>query len=292
MEEEFYIPKSEVTFSMKMVRFYFHRVGWVAPNFTAKLFWKLFTKPRERRINSGHLAFLDLADNKTMQSDFYNATYTVHKFGNGKRKILLCHGWEGRTLDFRNVINALMQDEDLQVISVDFPGHGISPKSQAHLPMFVDVIDSFLKVENDIEVVIGHSLGAASIAMTVPKQANVFKEKKLIFMGLHPIPSNFITQYKSVTKISDKLFDKCMELAESQLQQPLTQYNCHDHVNLYAMNKVLFIHDKEDAIIKLKRVENLQKEVENSKLFSGSHGGHFVHYKHDDVISEIRAFIS
>jgi pimeloyl-ACP methyl ester carboxylesterase len=292
MEEEFYIPESEVTMSMKIVRFYFQRVGWVAPNYTAKLFWKLFTKPRKRELSIGHQNFLKLAETTIYQSDFYNATYTTHKYGTGKKKILLCHGWEGRTVDFRNVIESLILNSDLQIISIDFPGHGVSPKSQAHLPLFVDVIESYFKVEKNLEVVMGHSLGAASIAMTVPKQPEIFKNKKLILLGLHPVPSQFIAQYKSVTRISDRLFSKCMKMAENELNQPLTEYNCHDHIELYAQNQVLLIHDAEDKIIELKRVEKLQFEIQHSKLYSGKHGGHFKHYRHQDVIREIQAFIS
>ena len=292
MEEEFYIPESEVTLSMKMVRFYFRRVGWVAPSFTAKLFWKLFTKPRARKLHGEHLSFLDTAESTVLKSDFYDATYTVHKFGTGKKKLLLCHGWEGRTVDFRKVIEALIIDEDLQIISIDFPGHGTSPKSQAHLPMFVDVIDSYYKVAKEIDIVVGHSLGAASIAMTVPKYPELFKGKKLILMGLHPIPSQFTTQYKSVTKISEKLFAKCMLMAESELKQPLSNYDCHDHVAVYSESDVFLIHDTNDAIVKLKRVEKLHHEIKGSELFSGAHGGHFKHYRHADVVQEIKTFIS
>jgi pimeloyl-ACP methyl ester carboxylesterase len=292
MEEEFYIPESEVTLSMKIVRFYFQRVGWIAPNYTAKLFWKLFTKPRERKLNDSQKEFLSNAITTQHKSDFYKETFTVHKFGTGTKKVLLCHGWEGRTVDFRKVIEGLKDDSDVQIISIDFPGHGSSPESRAHLPMFVDVIDSYLKVAPEIEVIVGHSLGAASIAMAVPKSPDTFKSKKLIFMGLHPIPSQFVSQYKSVAKISEKLFKRCMSLAEAQLQQPLSDYDCHDHVMVYAESEVLLIHDSEDAIIKLRRLEKLHAEIPNSKLFVGDHGGHFKHYRHPDVISEIRAFIS
>lgn len=292
MEEEFYISESDVTFSMKMVRFYFQRVGWIAPNYTAKLFWKLFNNPRERKLNDSHLKFLQRGNQSTYTSSFYQADYTVHKFGSGNRKVLLCHGWEGRTTDFRKVIEELSANSDLQIISIDFPGHGMSPQSQANLPIFVDVIDSYLREDASIEVIMGHSLGAASIAMSVPKNPSVFKGKKIILMGLHPIPSQFISQYRRVTRISEKLFAKCLELAEGELNQPLTDYDCHDHTKLYAQSDVLLIHDSEDAIIKFNRVEKLHREIENSQLFSGAHGGHFKHYRHPDVIAEIKSFIS
>ncbi len=290
MEEEFYIPKSEITFSMKMVRFYFHRVGWLVPSYTAKLFWKLFTKPRNREMTPGHLKFIEKASTMTYLSDFYKASYSTHTFGKGETKVLLCHGWEGRTTDFKSVIEELVSME-VQVISIDFPGHGTSPESQAHLPMFIDVISSFIKVQNDLSVFVGHSLGAASIAMAVPENESYFKDKKLILMGLHPVPSQFIDQYKSVTRIGDRMFERCLRLAEDQLGKSLKGYDCHDHLELYQKNDVLLVHDSHDKIIRINRLEKLNNSIENSVLFKGKHGGHFKHYKHPDVIAEISAFI-
>ena len=290
-EEEFYISESEITFSMKLVRFYFQRVGWIAPKYTAKLFWKLFTKPRKRIQSPSQLNFLATAKTTSHFSIEYNAPFTIHKFGHGKTKILLCHGWEGRTTDFKNIIQELEKNQDCQIWSIDFPGHGVSPHHVAHLPIFIDVIKSVVGIESSISVFIGHSLGAASLAMTVPELPDNFHDKKIIMLGLHPVPSEFFEQYKKVTKISEKQYMKCVTYAEAKVGKSLTHYDCNQHTEIYNRNQILLVHDTFDKIIRQDRILELEKKIQSANSFFGDHGGHFKHYKHPEAIAQIDSFI-
>jgi pimeloyl-ACP methyl ester carboxylesterase len=291
MEEEFYISESEVTLSMKMVRFYFQRIGWVAPNYTAKLFWKLFTNPRSRPFNPSHKVFLSKAESSTHRSIKNKAEFTIHKFGKGERVVLICHGWEGRTTDFKDLVEVLSKEENIQVWSIDFPGHGTSVEGEAHLPLFIDVLNSVLLMSPNIETLVGHSMGAACIAMSVPENPSFFIEKKIVLMGLHPEPSQFFDQYRKVTRISDRLYKRCVTYAENKVAGSLMDYDCHKHVELYDKNKVFFIHDLKDRIIKPVRIERLSQQIPSATSFFGDNGGHFKHFRHTDVVREISTFV-
>lgn len=292
MEEEFYIPEQDITFSMKMVRFYFQRMSWMAPKYSAKLFWKLFTQPRKRVLNLHHQNFLQKANSKNYISQQFNAPYTVHRFGSGSEKVLLCHGWEGRTVDFKNIIEGLIREKEVEIISIDFPGHGTSPQNEAHLPIFVDVISHFIQAEPDVSVFLGHSLGAASLAVAVGEMETTIQNKKLILMGLHPEPSQFFFQYKKITRINEKVFKKCVKLAEQKVNRTLLDLDCHHYIHVYNQNQMLFIHDTEDKIIHLKRVKYFAEKIQNAEVYHSFGGGHFKHFKNQDVLDEIIKYIS
>ncbi len=292
MEEEFYIPEQDITFSMKMVRFYFQRMSWIAPNYSAKLFWKLFTQPRKRPLNLHHQNFLQKAQSKNYTSEQFKAPYTVHRFGCGSKKVLICHGWEGRTVDFKNIIAGLIQVKELEIISIDFPGHGTSPQNEAHLPIFVDVISHFIQTEPDVSVFLGHSLGAASLAVAVGEMGTDIRDKKMILMGLHPEPSQFFFQYKKITRINEKVFKKCVNLAEQKVSRTLLDLDCHHYVEVYNQNKMLFVHDTEDKIIHLRRVVDFAQKLENAKVYHSKGGGHFKHFKNQDVLEVIIKYVN
>lgn len=285
LEEEFYISESDLTPSMKFIRFYFHRVSPFTPRLATKLFWHLFTKPRPRKFASVDESFYKEAQTEHLRSKKYKAPFTLHKRGKGEKKVLILHGWEGRSSDFSKLVHQL--EKIATVYTLDFPGHGKSPKSRAHLPMFIDTIETALDHLSEVDTAIGHSLGAASLAMAVGKGEYLHRIKKLVFLGLHPEPSQYFLQYKEATKVNEKVFDRCVKLAQSRTGEKLLDYSCYHYLEDYSQYEVHFIHDEDDKIIKVKRVEDLSEKLDAAKVFKGYHGGHFRHYKNKEVIDRI-----
>jgi pimeloyl-ACP methyl ester carboxylesterase len=285
VEEEFYIAESDLTTSMKAIRFYFHRVSPFTPRLATKLFWHLFTQPRPRKFSKQDESFYDRAEQELCASNIYGKKYLLNKRGSGTKKIVVLHGWEGRASDFNKLISQL--EKEATVYAVDFPGHGKAPKSRAHLPMFMDVIQSAIEHVGDVDMIIGHSLGAASLAMTVGKNDFSNQVNKVVFLGLHPVPSQYFVQYKKVTRVSDRVFQRCVRLAESKTGAKLLEYDCYNYLPQYHKYSIHFIHDELDKIIKVDRVEQLSEQIGDSAVFKGDHGGHFRHYKDQEVISEI-----
>lgn len=287
MEEDFYIAESDLTPSMRLVRFYFHKLSPYSPRLATQLFWHLFTKPRPRKFSAVDESFYRSAHSINGISNKYGLSYKIHKKGIGSRKVLILHGWEGRSSDFARIITNL--EPDSCVYSVDFPGHGKSPKSRAHLPIFIDVIESVLSTLGPVDAVVGHSLGAASLAMAIGNGS--FEVDKLIFLGLHPVPSQYFLQYKKVTKVSDRIFKRCVSMAEKKTDAKLLDYSCFNYLDKYKDYQLHFIHDSKDKIIHVSRVEELALKLDVAHVYQGDHGGHFRHYKHQEVIEKIRQII-
>jgi pimeloyl-ACP methyl ester carboxylesterase len=288
--EQFYISEDQITIWHKLIRFYFQRIGPVMPAASTRLFWRLFTRPRKRKITKEHRFELAMANSVFYQLTGRHSKYVVHTFGKSDRRVLICHGWESRTIDFLPLINSLLS-KNLEVHSIDFTGHGMAPKGRAHLPIFIDTIKEVIfGAEQSYTAVVGHSLGAAALSMALVDISHE-KVKKVVFLGLHPHPSAFLLQYKYASRVNDRLFRKCIEYAERKTEVKLLEYNCQKFVQHYASFEILFIHDSYDAIINIKRIHELAGQIPVAKVFEGSHGGHFKHYKHPEVIAQLELFL-
>lgn len=270
---------------MKAIRFYFHRVSPYTPRIATRLFWHLFTKPRTRKFSKTDEHFYRKVTSELLVSKTYEAPFLVHSTGKGLKKVLVLHGWESRASDFSKLVEKLKEIATVYVL--DFPGHGKSPKSRAHLPMFVDAIETTLDSLGEVDTVIGHSLGAASLAIAVGDNNDKNNVMKLVFLGLHPEPSQYFLQYKKVTKVNEKVFERCVKLAESKTGVKLLDYSCYHYLADYSQYETHFIHDEKDSIIRVERVEEFSKKLEKSQIFKGDHGGHFRHYKNQEVIDYI-----
>lgn len=287
-QEEFYIREDEITTGLKVIRFYFGKMGRFFPFVTKRLFWHLFTKPRQRKWSAKHQEYIETGISHSKISTEYKREFVIHQFGKSDKKILLCHGWEGRTVDFKNIINQLLSG-GFEVWSIDFPGHGKAPKGKASLPLFRDVIYTICEAVNFYGF-IGHSLGAASLALSFEKM-ELIKPKYFVFMGLHPVPKNFVTQFQEVTTLDDKTFHKCVTYGEKILQTSIEDFDCHLHLEKFNQNNVLFIHDLKDRVIHKNRVEEFASKISGAKVFVGDHGGHYVHFKHPEVAPKIVEFL-
>lgn len=286
--EDFYIPEDKITRTHKILQFYFQKIGPIVPRSTSRLFWNIFTTPRKRKLTLNQLNFIQKASESNFVNAEFNSNYKTLTFGNGTKTALLCHGWEGMTADFQKLIESIT-DKGFQVVSIEFPGHGISKRGKAHLPMFLSIITEQIKAKN-FDSIIGHSLGAAALAMALPK-IKFEKKQKIVLMGLHPEPSQFIYQFKKIAKINDPLFEKCIAFAEKKTQTNLKEYNCHQYIPNYNQHNLLFVHDSKDRIIHIKRIKSLADKIHQSIFYEGNHGGHFKHFQHPEVIDKIGAFL-
>lgn len=286
--EDFYIPGDKITRAHKILQFYFQKIGPLFPKSTARLFWHIFTTTRKRKISLKQLNFIQKGSESTFRNVEFNSIYKTLTFGEGSKKALLCHGWEGMTADFQKLIESIA-DNGIQIVSIEFPGHGISKKSKTHLPMFLSIIKEQINAKS-FDVLIGHSLGSAALAMAIPT-LEFNQKQKIVLMGLHPEPSQFIYQFKKIAKINDPLFEKCIAFAEKKTQTKLKEYNCHQYISHYNHHELLFVHDSKDRIIHIKRILSLADKIPTALFFEGNHGGHFKHYQHPEAIAAISAFL-
>ena len=98
-------------------------------------------------------------------------SFSSYRWGNGVRKIYLTHGWSSKAADFTEIITALLELEDVQIIAFDAIANGSSEGELSNLMLYVKPLEGIIKQYGMPEVLIGHSLGA---------MANVVADRKSV----------------------------------------------------------------------------------------------------------------
>jgi len=94
-------------------------------------------------------------------------TFNGFKWGNGKHKILITHGWGSKAADFIDIINPLKELNDTQIIAFDAPGNGSSEGDLSNLLLFKQAVEAIVTTYGKPDVLIGHSLGAMANIMAL-----------------------------------------------------------------------------------------------------------------------------
>lgn len=87
-------------------------------------------------------------------------SFNTFKWGRGECKILFTHGWGSKALDFSEIITALDETGNFEIIAFDAPGNGSSEGELSNLLLYVQAVKSVVLHYGRPDAVIGHSLGA------------------------------------------------------------------------------------------------------------------------------------
>ncbi|MGZ3873127.1 MAG: alpha/beta fold hydrolase [Mucilaginibacter sp.] len=95
-------------------------------------------------------------------------SFNAFRWGNGKHKILLTHGWGSKAIDFSEIITALSRRNDFEIIAFDAPGNGSSEGELSNLLLYIQAVKAVVLQYGKPDIVIGHSLGAMAnvVALT------------------------------------------------------------------------------------------------------------------------------
>lgn len=89
--------------------------------------------------------------------------------GQGKKTIILLHGWGGSLKSLTPLQNTLIESGDFRVFNIEWPGFGESPtfKTNAKLTDFENYLKSFINEQGIIKpILVGHSFGG-KVAMSL-----------------------------------------------------------------------------------------------------------------------------
>ncbi|MGZ6827500.1 MAG: alpha/beta fold hydrolase, partial [Mycobacteriales bacterium] len=93
----------------------------------------------------------------------------LRTWGTGPRSALLVHGFSDDATTWWQVGPALA-DRGFTVLAPDLRGHGLSPRGGGYAlaDLAADLVDT---LPTGVELAVGHSLGAAVLALAVPALA-------------------------------------------------------------------------------------------------------------------------
>ena len=83
-----------------------HVLSSIFPSFFAKKFYNRLLHPQIKKIRPNEIETLEKAEKEILS--ILKNTIQLYKWGNGKNKVLLVHGWEGHAGNFSDIIEYIL----------------------------------------------------------------------------------------------------------------------------------------------------------------------------------------
>ncbi|WP_412467768.1 alpha/beta fold hydrolase [Pedobacter sp. KLB.chiD] len=219
-----------------------------------------------------------------------NVTINCFSWGNGKRKVLLTHGWASKALDFYELIIELQKIDDLEIIAFDAPGNGSSVSEFSNLMLYADSVKAISLKYAQPDVLIGHSLGGMANVIAV-QELSITPNLLVSIAPLIKLRENFEQSLDSVN-IGAKDQDIFFSNFAHEFPVPAEHFNLTELYHLDADLEHFLAFDPADHISPyLFLKEFLAKNPAiNAKSFEEV--GHYKILKSADVIEDIVERIS
>ena len=216
-------------------------------------------------------------------------SFNGYVWGNGSKKILLTHGWSSKATDFAEIIAALLELDDVQVIAFDALGNGSSEGELSNLMLYVKPLEAIINTYGMPDMVIGHSLGAMANIVAL----KAFEALPSLLISITPVvelQQNFTGMMK-YAEVSPENQHHWFAAFEENYHLPVSYF---DMKSLYALDpstKHLVFYDKDDELLpyaQLSEFLNGQPQIVTQE-FNGA--GHYKILKEPGLIVAIKEVV-
>ena len=161
---------------------------------------RLFITPVNFPIPKREQYMLKSAQKKRLQIPEIKKEIEILSYGYSKKKVLLVHGWSGRSTQLFAFADKLLEN-GFMVISFDGPAHGKSTGRTTMMPEFLKTIEKINTTFGPFEAAIGHSFGAISLYNAA---SNFLTIKALIAIGSGDKISDIISNFAKNLYLKEK----------------------------------------------------------------------------------------
>jgi len=212
-------------------------------------------------------------------------TFNGYIWGSGSRKIYFTHGWSSKAADFTEIITALLEKEDVQVIAFDALGNGSSEGELSNLMLYVKPLEAIINTYGMPDVLIGHSLGAMANVVAL----KAFDQQPELLINITPVvelKQNFIgmMDYAGVST-QDQM--SWLQAFHDYYKLPVSYFDMKSLYTVPESIKQVVYYDEQDELLPFVQLEEfLQQQPQiSTKAFTGA--GHFKILKEQALIDAI-----
>lgn len=263
---------------------YLNLLAVIAPKLAAKKGFTIFCTPFTPPLKDYQLAFYNSAEK--FNFEFEGSNVQCFKWGNGRRKVLLAHGWASYSFRWKRLIERL-QKEDCTVYAMDAPAHGMSGGKILHVMKYHKCLVKMIERIGSMDTYVGHSIGGFMLMYTMYKLPH-WQNAKMVIMGAPGEASDFLSFYKSSLKLSNKTMKVVTDYFIDEIQQQPSYFSSRRFAPLVS-NETFLIHDEQDADTKVQYTKELGKLMPNNELLITEGLGHRLNadWLNDRIVSFI-----
>ncbi len=268
----------------KAIGLYLGTLAYINPTKSGNIALEIFGTPRKGKIREKDALYLKQFEHSVLQ--FENYTIQLYKKGCGAIKILLLHGWESNTARWKHLITALEKNIDCTIYAIDAPAHGASSGKDFNSILYGQFIHHFCN-QNCPDVIIGHSIGAGSIAycMSEIKHHNI---DKIIFMGSPNEFTEIMNAYVNIIGLNKNGQAALEKAIVRKYDLKASDYSVSKYVKAL-QSKGLIIHDTEDEVSVIANAKLIANNFKGAELHITNGFGHSL--QHKSIFEKIIQFI-
>ncbi|MEO1050160.1 MAG: alpha/beta hydrolase [Bacteroidota bacterium] len=259
----------------------------VLPNLVVSFAYRQLTNPQVRKLRGHESVVLDRAKKESFP--FKGFDIKLYEWGEGKKKILLIHGWEGQAGNFADLVEKLLED-NYTIYAFDGPSHGYSSQGKTSLFEFTELVAVLIK-RFDVSTLVSHSFGGVATTYALFTNRDLEINKYLLLTT----PDRFIERINDVSEaigITEKVKHLLVERLQNETGQDVYGMNVSDFVQHINVKDALIIHDQADKVIPINRSKNVHKRwpVASFKEIEGT--GHFRILRDEAVLDTVVDFLN
>ncbi|ARV05616.1 alpha/beta hydrolase [Polaribacter sp. SA4-10] len=272
------IPKP-VQYLAKILQFISHKLVVL---FATKLFTTPFTFSTPKR----EIAMEESSQNKKLFVNSIKKEIHVLSYGFSDKKVLLSHGWAGRSTQLFMIANKLLE-KGFMVISFDAPAHGKSLGRTTNMIEYIETIKAINNEFGPFEAAIGHSFGAMAL-LNASAEKELFK--CLVTVGSGDKVSDIISNYIKNLGLKEPISKKMKAHFEKKLSRSLEDFTTSEAAKK-VKTPTLVIHDLIDGDVAVSCALNIRQSLQNGSLLITNGLGHTKILRDKDVTNKIINFI-
>jgi pimeloyl-ACP methyl ester carboxylesterase len=221
------------------------------PDDLTGLLWQLICYSPKMPLRLQQEQLLNDAEKFTLiVKDEYFAMRELHfngfKWGAGKKKVLITHGWGSKAADFSELITALRAIDNVQIIAFDAPGNGSSEGELSNLLLFKESVKAIIRNYGLPDVLIGHSLGGMANAVAL-KELSVSPSLLISLAPLVRLKENFEASMNAVG-VPQSAQVQFLDDFNVKFNVPASNYNLNDWYPHDTAYKHWLAYDRDDLI--------------------------------------------
>lgn len=252
----------------------------------ARLAARLFVTPINFTTPKREEYMLKSAQKKRLAVPEINKEIEILSYGYSKKKVLLAHGWAGRSTQLFAFADRLLE-KGYMVISFDGPAHGMSTGKTTSMIEFLTTIKKIDEVYGPFESAIGHSFGGMSLYNAT---SSFLTLKSFVTIGAGDKVTDIIKRFASNLNLKPKSASKIQKRLEKKWQAKAEEFASH-YVARNITIPVLTIHDSEDGDVPVSSAYNIRQNLQKGSLLI-SHGlGHTKILRNKEIVNKSIDFI-
>lgn len=270
----------------KPVSFFAKSLEFLSSSLAASFARKLFVTPFNFPTPQREKYMLESAQKKQLSIPEINKEIEILSYGYSKKKVLLAHGWAGRSTQLFAFADRLLE-KGYMIISFDGPAHGKSTGKTTSMPEFLTTVKKIDETYGPFEAAIGHSFGGMSLYNATSDFLNL---KTFVAIGAGDKVSDIIKNFANNLTLKEKSAKKIQSGLEKNWKLKADDFASH-HVAKRIEIPVLLVHDTEDGDVPVSSAYNIRQNLKNGSLLI-THGlGHTKILRNQEVVNKSVEFI-